>query len=183
MAKYLYAQNVTEAELSELQSFKKKGSREFVRGRIIELSASGKHPKEISESVGLSVGRVREWIRRFNKERLAGLVAKKSPGRPRKFPADVRDKVRAIISDAPSEYGIPKSRWTLADMCSTAVQLGLVEGISKEQVRRLFVEIGWTYTRAKKWQRSPDPQYRRRRNRQRRLEKLASEDDTFLQLN
>lgn len=41
-----------------------------------------------------------------------------------------------------------------------------------------FVEIGWTYTRAKKWQRSPDPHYRRRRNRQRRLEKWASEDDT-----
>ena len=74
MAKYLYAHNVTEAELSELQSFKKKGAREFVRGRIIELSASGKHPKEISESVGLSVGRVREWIRRFNKERLSGCV-------------------------------------------------------------------------------------------------------------
>jgi len=48
MAKYLYAHNVTEGELSELQSFKKKGAREFVRGRIIELSASGKHPKEIS---------------------------------------------------------------------------------------------------------------------------------------
>ena len=66
MPKYLYAENVTEVELSEIQSFKRQGSREFVKGRIIELSASGKHPKGISESVGLSVGRVREWIRRFN---------------------------------------------------------------------------------------------------------------------
>jgi len=115
MAKYLYAENVTEEELSELQNFKKKGSREFVRGRIIELSASGKHPKEISESVGLSVGRVREWIRRFNKERLPGLVARKSPGRPRKFPGNIRYLVRAIISDAPDEYDISKSRWTLTD--------------------------------------------------------------------
>ena len=70
MAKYLYAENVTEEELSELQRYKKKGAREFVRGRIIELSSRGKHPKEISESVGLSVGRVGEWIRRFSKERL-----------------------------------------------------------------------------------------------------------------
>ena len=171
MAKYLYAQNVTEEELSELQSFKKKGAREFVRGRIIKLSTSGKHPKEISESVGLSVGRVREWIRRFNKERLPGLVA-------RKFPENIRYQIRAIISDAPSEYGIPKSRWTLSDMCRTAVTMGIVDSISREQIRRLFVEVGWTYTRAKKWQRSPDPQYRRRRNRQRHLEKWASEDDT-----
>ena len=37
MAKYLYAENVTEEELSELQNFKKKGSREFVRGRITRL--------------------------------------------------------------------------------------------------------------------------------------------------
>ena len=148
MPKYLYSKNVTEEELSELQSFRKKGAREFVRGRIIELSASGKHPKEISESVGLSAGRVREWIRRFNRERLAGLVARKSPGRPRKFPEDVRYQVRAIISDSPSEYGIPKSRWTLADICRVAVDLGIVVSISREQIRRLFVEIGWTYTRA-----------------------------------
>ena len=81
MPKHLFVQNITEEELSELQSFKQQGAREFVRGRIIELSASGKQPKEISESVGLSVGRVREWIRRFNRERLAGLV-------PRKHQAD-----------------------------------------------------------------------------------------------
>jgi transposase len=179
MPKYLYAQNVTEEELTELQKFKKQGANEFVRGRIIELSSGEEHPKDISNSVGLSVGRVREWIRRFNKERIPGLVAKKSPGRPRKFSEGVRYQVRAIISDSPSDYGIPKSRWTLSDMCRIAVQLGIVESISKEQIRRLFVEIGWTYTRAKKWQRSPDPQYRRRRNRQRRLEKWASEDDTI----
>ena len=178
MPKHLFAQNVTEEELSELQSLKRQGIREFIRGRIIELSTSGKRPKEISESVGLSVGRVREWIRRFNKDRIPGLIAGKSPGRPKKFPECVRYEVRAIISDAPCEYGIPKSRWTLAYMCRIAVELGLVDSICQEQVRRLFVEVGWTYTRAKKWQRSPDPQYRRRRNRQRRLEKWASEDDT-----
>jgi transposase len=179
MPKYLYAKNVTEEELSEIQSFKRQGSRDFVKGRIIELSADGEHPKDIARSVGLSVGRVREWIRRFNQDRTVGLIAKKSPGRSRKFPGDVRDKVRAIISDSPSEYGIPKSRWTLADMCGVAVDSGIVDSISKEQVRRLFVEVNWTYTRAKKWQRSPDPQYRRRRNRQRRLEKWAAGDDTI----
>jgi len=90
MTKYLYAKNVTQEELSEIQNFKKQGVREFVRGRIIELSASGKHPKEIAESVGLSVGRVREWIRRFNRERVSGLVARKSPGRPGGFPWYIR---------------------------------------------------------------------------------------------
>jgi len=179
MPKYLYTQNVTEEELLELQRFKKKGAKEFTRGRIIELSTKGKHPKEISESIGLSVGRVREWIRRFNKERITGLVAKKSPGRKRKFPEYTRYMVRAIISDAPNEYDIPKSRWTLADICRIAVDLGSVDSISREQIRRLFVEIGWTYKRAKKWQRSPDPHYRRRRNRQRCLEKWVSENDTL----
>ena len=66
MPKYLYAENVTEEELSEIQSFKRKGSGEFVKGRIIELSADGEHPKSIAKSLGLSVGRVREWIRRFS---------------------------------------------------------------------------------------------------------------------
>ena len=179
MPKYLYAENVTKEELSEIQSFKRQGSREFVKGRIIELSADGEHPKGIARSVGLSVGRVREWIRRFNQDRISGLIARKSSGRTRKFSEGVRYRVRGIISDAPSEYGIPKSRWTLADICRIAVDSGIVDSISKEQVRRLFVEVNWTYTRAKKWQRSPDPHYRRRRNRQRRLEKWVEGDDTL----
>jgi transposase len=138
---YIYAQNVTQEEISELQRFKQKEANEFVRGRIIELSAKGKHPKEISESVGLSVGRVREWLRRFNQKRIAGLLAKKSPGRPRTFPEVSRYGIRAIISDSPSEYGIPKSRWTLKDICEIAVRVGLADSISKEQIRRLFSEV------------------------------------------
>ena len=179
MPKCLFAENVTEKELEELMSFKRRGAREFVRGRIIELSERGDHPKEISKAVGQSVGRVREWIRRFNQQRIEGLVAKKSPGRPRKFPESVREKIRAIIGDAPEDYGINKSRWTLFDICRVAVEEGLVDSIYKDQVRRLFMEVGWTYTRAKKWQRSPDPQYRRSRNRQRRLEKWVREDETI----
>jgi transposase len=173
MPKYLYAENVTEQELIEIHTFKQRGAREFVRGRIIELSANGLHPKDISKAVGLSVGRVRKWIRCFNHLRIEGLVAKKSPGRPWKFPAGVRAKIRALISDSPCDYGIDKSRWTLSDLCDIAQKEGLVDSISNEQVRRLFIEVKWTYTRAKKWQRSPDDQYRRRRNRQRSLERIA----------
>jgi transposase len=135
MPKYLYAENVTEEESSELRSFKRQGAAELVRGRIIELSASGRHPEEISESVDLSIGRVRDWIRHFNKERLPGLAAKKSPGRPRKFP-DIRYQVRAIISHASSEHGIPKSRWTLADICRMAVELGLLDCVTLDSFRR-----------------------------------------------
>ena len=113
MAKYLYAKNVTEEELSEIQSFKRRGSREFVRGRIIELSADGEHPKDIARSVGLSVGRVREWIRRFNQERIPGLIARKSPGRTRKFPEGVRGRVRAIISDAPMVFPRAGGLWRI----------------------------------------------------------------------
>ena len=51
MPKYLYTQNITQKEISELKDFKKKGANEFVRGQIIELSAKGKHPDEISESL------------------------------------------------------------------------------------------------------------------------------------
>jgi transposase len=179
MPKYLYAENVTEQEVSELDAFKQRGVREFVRGRIIELSASGAHPQVIADAIGLSVGRVREWIRRFNRHRIEGLIAKKSPGRPRQFKESVRDKIRAIVGDAPQDYGISKSRWTLSDICQVSVAEGLVDTISKEQVRRLFIEVGWTYTRAKKWQPSPDKQYRRRRNRQRRLEQWALDDESI----
>ena len=104
MAKYLYAKNVTEEELSEIQSFKGQGSREFVKGRIIELIADGEHPKGIARSVGLSVGRVREWIRRFNQDRISGLIARKSSGRTRKVSGGNEAQTHIIV-----EGGIDKA--------------------------------------------------------------------------
>jgi transposase len=177
MPKYLFAQNVTAEELNDIGSLKKLGYRQFQRGRIIELSALGWRCPQISQATGLSVERVRQWIHRFNQYRTAGLIAKKSTGRPRKFPQQIRDRLRALIGDCPMDYGTAKTRWTLTDVCQVAVAQNLVQSVSTEQVRQLFVEVNWTYTRAKKWQLSPDAAYRRRRNRQRSLERWAMSDD------
>ncbi len=177
MPKYLFAQNVTTEELDAIKNFKQLGPRQFQRGRLVELSTTGWRCQQIATAVGLCVSRVRAWIHRFNQQRLPGLMAKKSPGRSRKFPKEIRDRIRALVGDCPRDYSIGKTRWTLADVCSVAKAENLVDSISTEHVRHLFVEVGWTYTRAKKWKRSPDSQYRRRRNRQRALEKWVTNHD------
>jgi transposase len=190
MPKYLFAQNVTTEELDAIKNFKQLGPRQFQRGRLVELSATGWHCQQIATAVGLSISRVRAWIHRFNQQRLKGLMAKKSPGRSLKFPKEILNRIRALVGDCPTDYSIGKTRWTLADVCSVAKTENLVDSISTEHVRHLFVEVGWTYTRAKKWRRSPDSQYRRRadsptmphcwqvcRNRQRALEKWVTNHD------
>ena len=90
MPKYLFAQNVTTEELDAIKNFKQLGPRQFQRGRLVELSTSGWRCQQIATAVGLCVSRVRAWIHRFNQQRLPGLMAKKSPGRSRKFPKEIQ---------------------------------------------------------------------------------------------
>ncbi len=89
MPKYLFAQNVTTEELEAIKNFKRAGPRQFQRGRLVELSAAGWRCQQIATAVGLCASRVRAWIHRFNQQRLKGLMAKKSRGRPRKFPSEI----------------------------------------------------------------------------------------------
>jgi len=126
MPKYLFAQNVTTEELDAIKNFKPLGPRQFQRGRLVELSTTGWRCQQIATAVGLCVSRVRAWIHRFNQQRLPGLMAKKSPGRLRKFPKEIRDRIRALVGDCPRDDSIcgastiGKTRWTLADVCSVA---------------------------------------------------------------
>lgn len=99
MPKYLFAQNVTTEELDAIKNFKQLGPRQFQRGRLVELSTTGWRCQQIATAVGLCVSRVRAWIHRFNQQRLPGLMAKKSPGRSRKFPKEIRDRIRALVGD------------------------------------------------------------------------------------
>lgn len=71
------------------------------RARIILLLASGHSVSETARAVGVQRRIVRQWARRFQQERIAGLPDRPRPGRPPVFsPRGGRPRGEAGLPDA-----------------------------------------------------------------------------------
>lgn len=103
------------------------------RLKIIEMSGYGSTVPEVAEKVGMHPINVRKWIHRFNERGLAGLVVKRSPGRPPGFSEDFRARVRALKSNIPGA-----EHWRLQDFQNYILEHQWAETISLETVRQML---------------------------------------------
>ena len=86
------------------------------RARIVLRSSAGMKPAAIAEAVGLSVGRVREWVKRFNRDGLLGLFDQPRSGRPREYDAEQALQVVEVATTAPTELSVPVNTWSLSHL-------------------------------------------------------------------
>jgi hypothetical protein len=138
------------------------------RCQILLQSAEGRRPKAIAAAVGGCVQSVRNAIRAFEAEGLAGLGEKSS--RPRStrdtFDDDGRRRLRELLHRSPRDFGKPTSRWTLDLAAEVAHAEGLTDRpVSGETLRQALLRRGVGWKRAKTWITSPDPAYRRKKGR------------------
>jgi Winged helix-turn helix len=73
---------------------------EVVRAKIVLLAADGERNAVIARRLGVHVGVVSKWRKRFAGRGLGGLADRKRPGRPRMFPAPVVAQVKAMAGGA-----------------------------------------------------------------------------------
>ena len=127
--------NLKKTERSQLQHLTKKGKatpREVKRARILLLAHEGIPDLEIVKRVEVSVEMCKQIRKRFQTERLELIKDKQRPGRPSIFSGEQRAKITALAcSDTPEGFGV----WTLSLLADKAVELGLVESISRDTVR------------------------------------------------
>ena len=107
-----------------------------VRARIVLLAAVDMKNVVIAARVGVCVGVVSRWRKRFCEEGIAGLADRPRLGRPRRFGPQVVAGVKAMACEPPEERRVPLSRWSSAELASQAVREGLVAAISSSTVRR-----------------------------------------------
>ena len=137
MPKKLYHVNLTQEEREDLQRLIKKGkdsARKMTRARILLLASQGKKDEVIVES--LQVGRA--TVERIRKKFIDGGVDYAINELPRvggKFKLDAKGEATLIAlacSDAPTG----RSQWTMQLLADRLVDMGIVDTIADETVRR-----------------------------------------------
>jgi len=133
----IYNVKLSDEERSELASMTKRGkhsTRVITRARILLLLDEGKKQKEIKAALGTSNPTIWRISQRYCEEGLSSaLEDKPRPGAKPKLDAKGEAHLIALAcSNAPEE----RESWTMQLLADQMVELGIVEDISDETVRR-----------------------------------------------
>jgi hypothetical protein len=89
--------------------------------------------------------------------------------------------LRALLHQSPRTCGKPTSRWTLPLAAQVCHEKGWTpRRLSGESIRRVRKRLGVGWKRAKHWLVSPDPEYARKKLRDRLIEQAAARPDWVL---
>lgn len=91
-------------------------------------------------------------------DRAAGASPLFSPAHPQ--PAAAKEALRHVLGREPRQFGIPRSRWRLADLLVTCAWLRVTRPSS---LWRVLARLGISYCRGREHVHSPDPDYEAKR--------------------
>jgi transposase len=107
---------------------------------------------------------VRNWIKRFNREGIAGLYDEPRTGAPPKVTAAYRQRLVEIVRRRPRSLGQPYSLWTLQRLADfLAEETGI--RVSHVTVRQILADHGIVLSRPQHKVTSPDPEYELKKRR------------------
>jgi len=130
---------LSEEEQKELESLTKRGkhgARVITRARILLLLDEGKKQKEIIAALGTSAPTIWKSAKRYCEEGLSSALEEKPrPGAKPKLDAKGEAHLIALAcSEAPGE----RESWTMQLLADQMVELGIVDELSDETVRRIL---------------------------------------------
>lgn len=133
----------------ERQEFQVRARQEI--GRVSErihfvlLSDQGQSPPEIGQLLGYNAVTVREWLRRYQAEGLAGLYDKPRSGRPVKASEPIRKKLEQWMKLNPNSLGYLATFWTVALLVTQLANQGWQ--ISGSTIRRTLHALDYRWRR------------------------------------
>jgi transposase len=89
---------------------------ELERRRVlaVERVLEGYSTEEVAEFLGIDPSSVRRWLAAFRRRGAQGLVARPTPGRPRKLTRTQEKIALRWLADKPTEHGFDTELWTAA---------------------------------------------------------------------
>lgn len=133
----LYRVELTEAERTELLALVSSGkasARRMRRARTLLLADDGHTDEAIAAVLHIGSATVARTRKRFAQEKLESALSERPrPGGERKLTAKQEAHLVALACSTPPEG---KQRWALRALAGRMVELGIVEEISYETVRR-----------------------------------------------
>ena len=111
------------------------------RAKMILLAQQGLSNDQIADRLCTRREIVSRWRKRFFEKRLAGLEDRQRPGRPRVFPPELVVRVKAIACELPHRFGVPLSRWSVAELGAHVRTCGLTASVSDTTIWR-WLNVG-----------------------------------------
>jgi transposase len=143
---------LTDAEREQLRSWSRRLTTAQAlaqRSKIVLLVADGVRTGEVAERLGVHRNTVAKWRRRFEAERLDGLVDEPRPGRPRTVTdAHVDAVITKTLESAPKDA----THWSTRSMAKEV-------GLTQSAVHRIWRAFGLQPHRAETFKLSRDPQF------------------------
>lgn len=138
------------------------------RCQIILASERRKRAPEIAKDVGCDSDSVLDIIHGFNHDGVQALIRKSS--RPHKtypaFATEQREQLRTLLHKSPSLFGKSTDMWTLDLAAEVSFSQGLTkEKVTGETIRATLARMDIQWRRVKRWIKSPDPEYTRKKGR------------------
>ena len=134
-----YTVELKEEQRSYLRELVRKGTekaRKLTRARILLLSSEGKTDTFIADALGVSTQTVANIPKRFAQEGLeAALNDRPRPGAQPKLDAKGEAFLIALACSDPPQG---REHWSMQLLADKLVELGIVESISDETVRRVL---------------------------------------------
>lgn len=120
--------------------------------------------KEIASIVRSNDQTVRNWIKRFNREGIAGLYDEPRSGAPPKVTAAYRQRLVEIVRRRPRSLGQAYSLWTLQRLADFLAEETAIR-VSHVTVRQILADHGIVLSRPQHKVTSPDPEYELKKRR------------------
>jgi transposase len=134
-----YRVDLSEAERTTLLGLTQKGkaaARKVRRAHVLLLADEGKTDSQISDALHTGIATVERLRKRFVEEGLeAALTEKPRPGAQRKLDGKQEALLVALTCSTPPTG---RRHWTMQLLADRLVELGVVESLSDETVRRLL---------------------------------------------
>jgi transposase len=141
---------LTEVERSALERWArrpKSAQALALRCRIVLTCATGKNNTAVANEMGLRIGTVSKWRRRFLEQRLEGLHDEPRPGAPRLIGDDA---VEAVVVKTLEETPLDATHWSTRSMAKAT-------GMSQSAVSRIWRAFGLKPHLIETFKLSPDP--------------------------
>jgi transposase len=115
---------------------------EELRMRAVQQVEAGESPEGVIRALGMSRGRIYEWIAKYREGGLDALRAKPVPGRPPKLAGkQIRWLYNAVTTKNPEQFEFPFALWTRA-MVRELIRRRFGVRLSEVSVGRLLAKMG-----------------------------------------
>ncbi len=144
----------------------------FRNATIVLMSGVGRSKQSIAEDLGCSPGTVDNVRRQYREQGLAGLVPRKSSGRPSRVTPEYRAALRQAVQTPPQSLGYGFSVWSVARL-NAHLKRHTKISFSEDRLRAILHEEGFSFQRPKHTMKGKrdDAAYEKARRELKRLKK------------